>query len=142
VAEPEETPHPIEARRGLERQRRARVDDDAILTRGARKLDGDDVEALAALVAERGRAAVLRSGEALQRPDALELAHRVHGRLLELIGNAALERALDGAAVGGRRPLERQETFEQLAKVDIPSLHRASLPPCGVAHVRVQGTLR
>src|SRR5262249_12111789 len=116
--------------------------DDAVAARIAGELDGDDIEPFAALKAQRGGTAVIEGGKAAQHADLLELAHRVERGLLELPGDAALQRAIDGAAVGGRKLLGRQQTLEQLAKIDVLPLHRASLPPCRAAQVRIHETLR
>jgi hypothetical protein len=93
------------------------VEEDAVLVRGLRVVDADDVGGVGLLEANLVRGLGGRF-QALQRAALLEALHGHQRRGFELAGEPALQRALDLRSLRGRQTLDRQDLLQELTKAD------------------------
>jgi NAD(P)-dependent dehydrogenase (short-subunit alcohol dehydrogenase family) len=107
----------------------------------ARHLQGDDVVAVARLVADRRLAAEALAGQPPQRSLLLEQVDRVHRGPLDLVRDARTQRALDAHAIDGRKFLDGQQPLEEVPKTDVLLLHGLTCLLAGCPAVHVRGAL-
>jgi hypothetical protein len=123
LVELDQVTHLVESRESPRREPGAREHEDALARGWGRKLERDDLEAVAWLIAHRERVRFGMRGHAAERALAFELLHREECRGFELTSDAARQRELDALSIGKRQLFHGQHPLEQGSEVDVLSLH-------------------